>query len=208
MEVFFKDFQGALVVVDVIIAGDGAVGVKVCAVPPDGGFDVWVIFDMVEHIGDPHGFVAADAGAGKFGDHQRLLILGRHLRVEGGVDLVEAAPGFALVVIAGVVAGEADDVDVFVAWIIVVDEVPAEIREGFFIWIPDPEGVFVGAFFLENAVDVAVELDIGAAVAGGPVGRVGAPVAVHFVERTEEHGMTKAGDVGGVVVEKFVVLAV
>ena len=204
----FEDFQGVFVVVDVVWAGNVVGGVFVGAVPPDGGFDAWVICKAVEHVGNPGAFVAADAGAGKFGDHQWLLILRGHLRVDGVVDFVEAAPGFTVVVVAGVVAGEADDVDVFIAWIVVVGFVPAEIWEGFFVWIPDPEGVFIGAFFFKDAVEVAVELDVGAAVTGCPVGGVVAPVAVHFVEGAEENGMAKAGDVGGVVVEKFVIFAV
>ena len=207
-EVVFEDAQGGFVVVDVVWAGDVVVCILVGAVPPDGCFDARIVFELGEHVFDPGGFVTADAGAGKFGDHQRLLILWRHLCVEGIVDLVEAAPDLTVVIIAGIVAGEADDVDVFIAWIVVVGVVPAEIREGFFVWIPHPEGVFVGAFFFKDAVEIAVEFDIGAAVAGCPVGGIVAQVAVHFVERAEEHGMAKAGDVGGVVVEKFVVLAV
>lgn len=120
------------------------------AVPPDGCFDARIVFKLGEHVFDPGGFVAADAGAGKFGDHQRLLILWRHLCVEGIVDLVEAAPDLAVVIITGVVAGEADDVDVFIAWIIIVGVIPAEIREGFFVWIPHPEGYFCWRLLLQR----------------------------------------------------------
>lgn len=205
---FFKDFQGALVVIDVVGTGDVALGVFVGAVPPDGCFDAWVIFELFKHVFHPGRFVTAVAGAGEFGDHQRLLVLRCHLRVDGIVDFIEGAPGFAVVVVAGVVAGEADDVDVFIAWIVVVAIVPGEGREGFFIRIPDPEGVFVGAFFFKDAVDVAVELHIGAAVAGGPVGRVVAPVAIHFIERAEEHRVAETRHIGSVGMKKVVVLAI
>ena len=207
-EVFFENFQGAFVVVDVVGAGNVAVGVFIGAVPPNGGFDARIVFELFEHVFHPGGFVAAVARAGKFGDHQRLLVLRCHLCVNWIVDFVEAAPGFTVVVVAGVVAGEADDVDVFIARVVVVGVVPGESREGFFIRVPHPEGVLVGAFFFEDAVNVAVELNISAAVAGGPVGGVVAPVAVHFIEGAEEHRMAEAGHIGGVGMEKVVVFAV
>ena len=161
---------------------------------------------MLEHVGNPFGFVAAEFGARNFGDEERLVDVRE--RIVGLLEyLRERLPAGPALAFAPVVAVDGDVVHVLVAGIVARERGAAALVRG--VGGPYPLDVR-DAFFLEDFHDVAERLgDVRVGIAGArfPYAPV-IPVSVRFVERPEPDFFAVVLDSLGVVADVFVGLAV
>ena len=162
--------------------------------------------EVLEHVGNPFGLVAAPFGARDFGDKERLVDV-RERAVRLLEYLREGLPAGPALARAPVVAVDGDVIDVLVAGVVARKRGAAALVRG--VGGPYPLDVR-DAFFFEDFHDMAEGLgDVRVGVAGArfPHSPV-IPVAVRFVERPEPDFFAVGFDALGVVTDVGVGLAV
>ena len=176
--------QGVGGFVQPVRTGDIAVFIIIRETEPDRDFDIFVLSDILEHRPDPFRFIASDAAAGKLGDDpwKRAEIFPIVL-LDFIVNLRKTAPFLqpaGMIIGSGIVAGDTDQIDIFIARIIVQRAVPVIRRSIAVVRVIDPDTV-IYALLLENLINRSPVLHEDIRIRHIDNTTVTGPVTVHLV---------------------------
>ena len=160
-----------------------------------------------EHVINPGDLVAADGIRAELGDHERFVEPVGIVDDDRLVDIMETAPLFAREIGAGVVTGDADDINHIVAGVVHQRVIPFKVGQGYVVWIPDPQHI-VDSGFIEQLVEVTPDRLVNIGILAGVHRRIPAPVAIHFVVEAEQYRMAEFLQSPGIFPEILVILPV